>query len=82
MQVDRIVRALIEHSGMSTRAVSAALGRGSSWASTTAQPGRSPSLATVADVADVAGVDVVLRDRATGADLGTVTPPRQAQRQG
>ena len=78
LQVDRTIRTLIDHSGMSTRAMSAALGRGSSWASTTAQPGRVPSLATVADVADVAGCDVVIVDRATGERVGVVDPPRRS----
>ena len=78
LQVDRTIRALIDHSGMSTRAMSAALDRGSSWASTTAAPGRDPKLSTVADVADVAGVDIALIDRKTGEMIGTVTPPRRA----
>ena len=75
LQVDRTIRALIDHSGMSTRAMSAALDRGSSWASTTAAPGRDPKLSTVADVA---GVDIALIDRQTGERIGTVTPPRRA----
>ena len=37
-----------------------------------------PKLDTVADVADVAGVDVVLIDRATGDRVGVVDPPRQS----
>lgn len=77
MQVDRTVRALISHSGMSDRAASQAMGKADSWARLTAAPGRDPKLSTVADVADLAGVDVVLVDRATGAEVGRVDPPRR-----
>lgn len=79
MQLDKTVRYLIEHSGMSARAVSRELGHVPTWAASVGASGRVPSLGTVADVADVAGVDVVLRDRATGDVLGVVDPPRRAQ---
>ena len=82
MTVDEVIRTLVAHSPLTGEQVSAELGRSRGYISVTGGRGRSPELGTVADVADVAGVDVVLRDRATGADLGTVTPPRQAQRQG
>lgn len=76
MQLDEVIRALIAHSGMSDRGMSAAMGRGSSWARLTAQPGRDPKLSTVCAVADLAGVDVALIDRETGERLGIVEPPR------
>ena len=44
-----------------------------------AKQGRTPSLATVASVADVCGVDVVLVDRVTGERVGVVDPPRRDQ---
>lgn len=78
MQVDKAIRLLIEHSGMSDRAMSKTLDHVDSWARQTAAPGRDPKLSTVADVADVAGVDVALIDRVTGERIGTVTPPRRA----
>ena len=77
MQVDSLIRYLIEHSGMSARRVSAALGRSPDWARLTAAPGRDPKLSTVAAVADVAGCDVVIIDRATGERLGVVEPPER-----
>lgn len=80
MQVDRVVRSLIDHSGMSLRGVSLRLGHVDSWARQTAAPGRVPKLDTVADVADLVGVDVVLVDRATGERVATVDPPRRADR--
>lgn len=77
MQVREALAALIAHSGRSARAVSAELGHAQSWASNSV--GRPPTLGTVADVADVAGVDVTLVDRETGETLGTIEPPRRAR---
>lgn len=79
MQVDAVLKALIEHAPMSGRALSSMLGKSPNWAGVSSQPGRSPELATVADVADVAGCDVCIIDRETGAVVATVTPPRKAQ---
>ena len=78
MQVDACIKELIAHSGMSYRFMSAQLGKSPNWAGVTAQAGRVPKLDTVADVADVAGVDVVLIDRASGDRVGVVDPPRQS----
>ncbi|WP_281657204.1 hypothetical protein [Collinsella stercoris] len=78
MQVDRIIRTLIDRSGLSMNGMSAALGKSREWARLTAKPGRVPKLDTVADVADVAGCDVAIIDRETGAVVATVTPPRRA----
>ena len=47
-----------------------------------AKQGRTPSLATVASVADVCGCDVVIVDRATGERVGVVEPPRREQASG
>lgn len=81
MQLDETIRALLAHTDKSGRAVSQELGHSPDWARMAARPGQVPSLGTVADVADVAGVDVVLRDRATGEDLGTIEPPRRSRQQ-
>lgn len=75
MQVNDVVAALVEHSGMSSNRVSAALGRSREYIRNSLY--RSPQLATVADVADVAGCDVVIVDRETGATVARVDPPRQ-----
>lgn len=77
MRVDRVVLELVEHSTMTGEQVSAELGRSRAYVSVAGGKGRAPRLDTVADVADVCGVDVVLRDRATGEELGTVEPPRR-----
>lgn len=77
MQVDTVIKELIEHSGMSYRAISAALGKSPNWAGVTAQPGRDPKASTLAAVADAAGCDVVIIDRATGERLGVVEPPER-----
>ncbi|WP_102337698.1 helix-turn-helix domain-containing protein [Collinsella provencensis] len=78
MQVNNVVRFIIERSGKSFRKVSEELGRSANWAGVVAMPRRSPALATVADIADACGVDVVLVDRATGAAIATIDPPRCA----
>lgn len=78
MQVDSVIGTLIAHSGKSARSVSAELGKSPTWASNISRPGREGvALATIADVADVAGCDVVIRDRATGETVGVVEPPRR-----
>lgn len=78
MQVNELLRALVERSGKSYRQVSAELGKSPNWAGAVSMPTRSPAMATVADVADVAGCDVAIIDRETGAVVATVTPPRRA----
>lgn len=80
MKVDLCIKYLIARSGKSYRAVSAELGRSPNWAGVTARPGRDPKLSTVADVADAAGVDVVLIDRGSGDVVAVVEPPRKAAR--
>ena len=82
MQVDSAIRALIAHGGRSARAVSLELGHAEAWARLTGAPGRDPRTGTLADVADVCGVDVALVDRETGETLGTIDPPRRARGEG
>ena len=77
MQVNTCIRELAAQRGESLRQLSADLGRAATWASNVSLPTRSPALATVADVADVLGYDLVVRDRATGADVGTIEAPRR-----
>lgn len=79
MQVDCIMRAIVERSGLSYNAFSSAMGKSREWARITSQAGRTPRLDTVADAADVAGCDVCIIDRETGAVVATVTPPRRVQ---
>ena len=82
MQVDKVVKAIVDYSPMTGEQTSAALGRARSYISIVGARGRTPSIATVADVADVCGVDVVLVDRATGERVGVVEPPRREQADG
>lgn len=79
MQVTDVVTELLSRAPMSARAVSRELGHAPAWAGLAARSERGPYLATVADVADVAGVDVVLIDRATGERVGVVEPPRKRE---
>lgn len=78
MQVNKVISTLISSSDKSSEAISAECGRSASWSRVVAMPTRSPALATVADIADACGVDVVLIDRATGAAIATIDPPRRA----
>lgn len=79
MQVNTCIRELLDARAISPRRVSAELGRSSEYVRNVAMPTRSPALATVADVADVLGYDVVVRDRRTGEDVGTIEAPRRSQ---
>lgn len=79
MQVNTCIRAMLAtRPDTSGAAVSRALGHTDRWASVVGMATRSPALATVADVADVLGYDVVVRDRRTGGDVGTIAPPRRS----
>lgn len=82
MQVDHVIWGIVKHSPMTGEQASAALGKSRAYISVAGAGGRSPELATVASVADVCGVDVVLVDRATGERVGVVEPPGRAQGKG
>lgn len=79
MQVNTCIRELLDAHAISPRRVSAELGRSSEYVRNVAMPTRSPALATVADVADVLGYDLVVRDRESGEDVGTIEAPRRAR---
>ena len=78
MQVDTCIREMVAGKGVSLRSVSAALEKTTTWAANVSTPGRSPALATVADIADALGYEVAIIDRATGERVGTIEPPRQS----
>lgn len=77
MQVNTCIKELAAERGASLRSISAALGKTGTWASNVAGAGRSPALATVADVADVLGYDLAVVDRETGETIGTLDAPRR-----
>ena len=79
MQVDKLIGLLVERSGLSDRRVSLDLGKCETWARNTKKNAKDSRIGTVADVADVAGCDVCIIDRETGAVVATVTPPRRVQ---
>ncbi len=60
------------------RGVSAALDKSQAWTRNVAAPGRSPALATVADIADALGYRLAVVDVETGETVGTIDPPRKA----
>ena len=63
------------------QSVSRELGHEASWCKSVARAGRSPALATVADIADVLGLDVAIVDRESGDVVAVVDPPRRASAQ-
>lgn len=71
MQVDTIIRELLDMSGKTTRGMAAACGRSSSWTAR-AMSRDDPRLSTVVRVADVAGLDVALVERSTGRVVDVV----------
>ncbi len=76
MKPSEAIRAIASHASMNMYNVSRACGHSDSWAKGVA--GRDGvALATVAAVADAAGCDVVIIDRATGERVGTVEPPER-----
>ena len=79
MRHDEVIKALIIRSGMGSSSISKELGKSESWARVTSMKGRKPALATVADIADICGVDVQLVDRKTGEIVGVVDPPHKAE---
>lgn len=78
MQVNEVLSAILSRTDKTQEAVSLELGHARTWASVVKGKRRSPALATVADVADVAGCDVQIIDRSTGDVVAIVTPPRRA----
>lgn len=78
MQVDKLIRAIVETSSLSMQRVSCELGHEVSWCKSVARDGRSPAISTVADVADVLGYDVAVVDRATGEVIAVVDPPHRS----
>ena len=79
MQVNDIVRTLLDHSGKSARGISRTLGKSDNWARLTAQNSRNPKIATICAIADLSGVDVCLVDRATGETIATIDPPEHQE---
>lgn len=75
MQVDSVIRGIVAASGRTLVDVSIDLGRSSAWASNVGRAGRSPALATVAEIADALGYEVAIIDRASGEVVARVDPP-------
>lgn len=74
MQVNSVIRFVLDRTGKSDRAIGPALGKGTAWAGMAAS-GRIPKLDTLARVADLAGLDVALVDRSSGDVVAVVDVP-------
>ena len=81
MDVSDVISTVVAHTGITYGETSRRLAKSYTWARNVAAPGRDPKLATVADVADVCGVDVKLVDRETGEIVGVVDPPHRGKRE-
>lgn len=75
MRIDSILRYIIKRTGKSMRAISIDMGKADTWAKNSSRAGRVPQLDTVAELADLAGLDVALVDRETGEVVATVDVP-------
>lgn len=69
---------MLSNRGVSPRKASVELGRSTEYVRNVAAPGRSPALATVADIADVLGYRLDVVDVETGETVGAIDPPRRA----
>lgn len=78
MQVDTCIKEIAKAANTSLSEVSRRLGKSRVYASNVAAPGRSPALATVADIADVLGYRLAVVDVETGEEVGIIDPPRKA----
>lgn len=77
MKPTDLIKALAERAPMSDRAMSLALGKTGGWVYNTVRNNGIPRLDTTAAVADLAGCDVLIVDRATGETIATIDPPRR-----
>ena len=74
MQAKEVIRAMIEDSGISQRQVSLSMGRSGHFISSVLGNGRMPNIELMAEMADSAGFDLVLRNRHTGNEI-QIDPP-------
>ena len=77
MQVNEVITFLVENGDQTYNGAAAALGRSREYVRQAATTRRGPALTTAADVADVCGYDLIIRDRRTGFEA-IITPPRRA----
>ena len=74
MRARDVIRATVEDSGMSMRRVSTLLDRSTYFIASTAGQGKVPSIELMAEIGDVTGHDLVIRNRKTGKEI-VVDPP-------
>lgn len=79
MKPRETIAALADKFKGTKRELSKALGRSDNWISSTITNGGPPKVDTLANIADVVGVDVCLVDRATGETIATIDPPRRGE---
>jgi hypothetical protein len=77
-----VLESLVKRSGLTYGQVSRALRKSPQWARNSSINHSKPLLDTVADVADVCGVDVKLVDRGTGEVVALIDPPHKVKGEG
>ena len=79
MDARKVIADVVADSGMSKYRVSLNLGRDRSFISSTVAQGKIPTIETMAEIGDVTGHDVIVRNRKTGREI-TIDPPDKSDK--
>lgn len=69
------IQTVTDHARVSKWGASKAMGRAGQYLDAQTRRGSVQSVAVAADLADVCGCDLVVRDRETGEDVARIAPP-------
>lgn len=78
MDAHDVIRFLTENGAISMRVASQTMGRFPTYLATARQRGLAPQIDTMAEIADVYGYDLLLRNRADGTET-KIDPPERAE---
>lgn len=78
MRVDEVLKELVQDSGMSMYRISLNMGRSKLYISQAIYEKRIPSIKSMAEIADVTGHDLLLRNRTTGREI-IIDPPKKEE---
>lgn len=74
MQANEVIRAMVKDSGIAQTTVSLSMGRRQNYVASYISRKRIPSIELMAEMADSAGFDLVLRNRHSGNEI-QIDPP-------
>lgn len=77
-----LIAVVLAWAGLTKWGGSKAMGRAGQYLDAMARRGSIPSIAVAAELCDVCGCDLVVRDRATGEDVAVVAPSGRVASQG